>query len=101
MKWFLLIVTALVLVLAFSGAVNGNDRTGNQSDDRRIDFYRDDFRPIDLRQLSPGRFDYYQDDFRPFDYDRDDFRPFDYYEDDLRLWFNDYCLIQGRAGVTA
>lgn len=113
MKRFLLVVTAMTLILAFCGTVMGNTRNGHQFDDRRFDFYwdafrpdRDAFRPIDFyrhdfRQFSPSQFDSYWHDSRPFDFYWDEFRRFDNYQDDLPLRFNDYCLHHGHTGVIA
>ena len=77
MKRFLLIVTAMALILAFCGTVMGNDCNGNQFDDRRFD-------------LCPDAYRHYRDAFRPFDFYRHDFRrfspsPFDFYRNRLSV----------------
>jgi hypothetical protein len=113
MKRFLLIVTAMALMLAFCGTVMGNYRNGHQFDDRRFDscpdafrHYRDDFQPVDFyrhdfRRFSPSPLDFYRDDSRLFDLYWDEFRRFDNYQDDLPLRFNDYCFHHGHTGVIA
>ena len=113
MKRFLLIVTAMALILAFCGTVMGNNRNGHQFDDRRFDFYRDAFRQnrdalrpfdfyrYDFRRFSPSPFDFYRNNSPLFDLYRDEFRRFDNYQDDLPLRFNNYCFHHGHTGVIA
>jgi len=57
MKRFLLIMTAMALVLVFCRTVMGNDRNGHQFDDRRFDLCPDAFRHYRMpfgRSISTG-----------------------------------------------
>lgn len=88
MKRFLIIVTAVAVVLFICGMAKADDRNGDrwfnrdQNNFRRFDPWRFDFDRDHLRRFDPWQLDFDRDDFRRFDprrfdFDRDDFRRID------------------------